>query len=840
MDYVVILQWITINLITIWLSAKADTEACQNGNISVSRASVIPLGSTVTISCSLTPGAGCIGRPNHLKIYQRNYKLLATQKHSSASVSVRVTELGKTAFTCYFSCNPNSEDKTLFCGIYTEVGTSPGQPKNLTCEQLGEQARVGCTWEKGRNSYINTTYLLELQNETDSVSSSFSEYWNSSSFGFLHLPTSLVPASNYTAIVTASNSLGTAVSSSFQLTFIDVVKPHPPSHLLLNFHNSSSTSCTVQWKDDQETQIFRLKYRPESHEFWRMVMVENCRRYDLHDLEPFTNYEFQISGKFHITKGKWSQWSSSVLRQSPEAVPVGELDVWYLLHPVDSETRIVTLLWKNMSLSEARGKIRHYKITVQKLDQVQWNITTQTWFVKTIDKTACKITVSAYNARGNSPPTTISIAQEDVSGLPSPHNAWAVAMDNGSIFITWDPPGKLLDLVKAYVVEWAELPDKDRHNLNWVKVPASMQSTLLTGNIKPNWCYSICVYALSEKGAGVASCTRGYTKQAAPLSGPQISWQQRKENSVLVSWEDIPANQQMGCIISYKLYLKKRNSETVPKVFEIQSETFTKPYILERISTGIVYGMWMTGSNAAGESPRGNKEFIFLNVGNVSRWYMNIILAVILSCTSFGCIYFVQPIRQRLLSLFTTNVKIPDPANCTWAREYMSVKDKRRLPSEQFLNDSGIFEEPETMDIEEVAGCNEQLTFTYTGTFCNGECNTNMHFQTPEGNCQPQDLNTTTVDGFIYKHQVPCLYKNLVSELITLQTMSQQDIEPADTSVVNYLPINMLSTSINTTDDGCESQAELCSLMTFLPPLFSYDGKLTLDAVKIDCSSFTE
>ncbi|XP_030062042.1 interleukin-12 receptor subunit beta-2 [Microcaecilia unicolor] len=842
MDYAVrVLHWITINLITIWFSAKADTEACEGGNVSVSNASVIPLGSTITISCSLTPGKGCKEGPNHLKIYQRNDKLLVMQKNSSTSVSIQVKELGKTTFTCYLNCISNSEHKKLICGIYPEVGTSPDQPKNLICVQHGELEHVMCTWDKGRNSYINTTYLLELQNETDSFSSTFSGYWNNLSSGSLLLPTSLVPASNYTALVTASNSLGTAVSLPFLLTFLDVVKPHPPSHLFVDFCNSSSTNCTVQWKDEQRTQIFRLRYRPESHDSWHVVKVENSRRYDLHNLEPFTKYEFQISGKFHIAKGKWSNWSSSVLKQSPEAVPVGELDVWYLLHPVDNETRTITLLWKNMSLSEARGSILHYKVTFQKPDQVQWNITTQTWFVKTIDKTACKITVAAYNARGNSPPTAISIAQEDISGLPSPRNARAVARDNDSIFFTWDPPSKLLDQVTVYVVEWAELSNKDQHNLNWVKIPASMRSTLIAGNIKPYLCHSVCVYALSEKGAGVASCTRGYARQAAPLSGPQISWQQRKDNSVLVSWEDITANQQMGCIISYKLYLQEQNSNSAPKVFEIPSETFRKPYILERIPAGVVCSMWMTGSTEAGESPRGNKEFIFLNIGNVSRWYMNIILAVILFCISFTCVCFVQPIRQRLLSLFTTNVKIPDPANCTWAREYMSVEDKRRLHSEQFLSDSSTFEEPETIEIEEVFSDKEHLTITYTLTFCSSECNTNVHLQTPEGNCRPQELNTSAVDGFLYKHQVPCLYKSLVSEeLITHQTISKEGVQPADITTMNYLPINMLSTSINTTEESCESESELCSLMTFLPPLFSYEGKLTLDAVKIDCNSFTE
>ncbi|XP_029474286.1 interleukin-12 receptor subunit beta-2 isoform X2 [Rhinatrema bivittatum] len=844
MECAVRLHWIAINLTMIWILAKAEV-VCKRGNVSVSHASLIPLGSTITVSCSLLPGEGCRKHPSHLKIYQRNENLLLMQKHNQTSVSLEIKDVGKSTFTCYLNCNPNSEDKILICGIYIEVGTPPDQPKNLACDQPGGQAHIVCTWDKGRNSYIKTTYLLELKNETDSFSSTFSGYWNNLSSGSLPLPASMVPASNYTALVTASNSLGTAVSAPLPVTFFDVVKPQPPSRLSVEFCSVLSTSCSVRWEDEEDARCFHLRYRPADQDSWSVVLVGNTRRHDLYDLEPFTNYEFQISSKFHITKGIWSAWSSSHFKQSPEAVPVGELDIWYVLDNVDSNTRTITLLWKNMSSSEARGKILHYKVTFenpnQKSSWVWSNFTTQTWFVKTIDRAVCKITVSAYNARGNSPPVAVSIAGEHVPGLPSPRNAQAAAMGNGSLSITWDPPNKVLDPVTAYVVEWAELPKKARHNLNWIKVPKNKRSALIAGNIKPHWCYYICVYALSEKGAGMASCTRGFTRQAAPLSGPQISWQQRKENSVSISWEEIPANQQMGCIINYKLYLQKQNSDSVPKVFEIHGETFTQPYVVESIPAGIPCNIWMTGSTEEGESPRGNEKLIFLNVGSVFQWYVNIILAAAFSFTGFACIYFVQPARQRFFSLFTTHMKIPDPAHSTWAREYKSMKDKMRLHSEQFLNDSSTLEEHETMEIEEVFGDQEPLTFEYMATLGSDERKAKVSLQTPEGKCQPRELSTTADDGFIYRHQIPCLYRTLVSEqLLGLQTVLEPGIQPAEAAAIDYLPTNIISSSINTTEDSSESKSEFCSITSFLPPLFTYGGKLTLDAVKIDCSSYTE
>lgn len=35
-------------------------------------------------------------------------------------------------------------------------------------------------------------------------------------------------------------------------------------------------------------------------------------------LKPFTEYEFQISSKLHLSKGSWSNWSEPLRTQTPE------------------------------------------------------------------------------------------------------------------------------------------------------------------------------------------------------------------------------------------------------------------------------------------------------------------------------------------------------------------------------------------------------------------------------------------------------------------------------------------------------------------------------------------
>uniref|UniRef100_A0A8D0HF22 Fibronectin type-III domain-containing protein n=1 Tax=Sphenodon punctatus TaxID=8508 RepID=A0A8D0HF22_SPHPU len=97
-------------------------------------------------------------------------------------------------------------------------------------------------------------------------------------------------------------------------------------------------------------------------------MVENisARRYDLHHLKPDTEYEVQVSCKFHSSSGIWSDWSVPFIT---EAVPGGPLDVWYLTQDTDSQTQNITLFWKPSSPLEGRTEILHYRVTFHKLNQ---------------------------------------------------------------------------------------------------------------------------------------------------------------------------------------------------------------------------------------------------------------------------------------------------------------------------------------------------------------------------------------------------------------------------------------------------------------------------------------
>ncbi|NXP52366.1 I12R2 protein, partial [Heliornis fulica] len=74
------------------------------------------------------------------------------------STEFPVRAYGKHMFTCKIVCDYR---KKLVCGIDVEAGRPPDEPRNVSCIQHGMDGQPTCTWEKGRLTHINTTYLIQ-------------------------------------------------------------------------------------------------------------------------------------------------------------------------------------------------------------------------------------------------------------------------------------------------------------------------------------------------------------------------------------------------------------------------------------------------------------------------------------------------------------------------------------------------------------------------------------------------------------------------------------------------------------------------------------------------------
>uniref|UniRef100_A0A2K6QN61 Interleukin-12 receptor subunit beta-2 n=1 Tax=Rhinopithecus roxellana TaxID=61622 RepID=A0A2K6QN61_RHIRO len=473
--------------IIMWLLIKAKIDECKRGDVTVKPSRVILLGSTVNISCSLKPRQGCLpySSRNKLILYKFDRKI---NFHHGHSLNAQVTglPLGTTLFVCKLACIKS--DEIQICGAEILVGVAPEQPQNLSCIQKGEQGTVACTWERGQDTHLYTEYTLQLSGPKNLTwqKQCKDHYCDYLDFGINLTPES--PESNFTAKVTAVNSLGSSSSFPSTFTFLDIVRPLPPWDIRIKFQKTSSVSrCTLYWRDEGLVLLNRLRYRPSNSRHWNMVNVTEAKgRHDLLDLKPFTEYEFQISSKLHLYKGSWSDWSETLRAQTPEEEPTGMLDVWYMKRHIDYSRQRISLFWKNLSVSEARGKILHYQVTLQELTGgkvMTQNITGHTSWTTVISRTGnWAVAVSAANSKGSSLPTRINIMNLCEAGLLAPRQVSANSESMGNILVTWQPPRKDLSAVQEYVVEWRQLHpgDDTQIPLNWLRSPPYNVSALIS------------------------------------------------------------------------------------------------------------------------------------------------------------------------------------------------------------------------------------------------------------------------------------------------------------------------------------------------------------------------
>ncbi|XP_059709528.1 interleukin-12 receptor subunit beta-2 [Haemorhous mexicanus] len=782
-------------------ATRGTTEVCDKGTMRASPCCAIPGGTNVTLSCQLAaPQGRC-----WTGIFFNSSEQIRAQG-DSVSNTFLVTALGRHSFTCKLICGDRTR---LICGIDIQCGNPPDEPRNVSCIQKGTRGHPTCTWHKGRLTYLHTAYGIELSNGTHAFS--FPEETPSQVFGSGAL-SKLDFDSNYTVVVSASNQLGNASSQPLTFMLIDIVKPHPPD-FWVEFDDSSATSCSIVWPHEAQARHCRLRYRPLGRHSWSTVESFSREKYHLQGLEPDTAHEFQVSCRLLPGRGLWSDWSSSQ-GSTPAAVPTGTLDVWYRQQELDSGHQNLSLFWKALSRSEAGGRILGYTVTLESLEQgklpAQSHRTTQTSFSRVTPRAGHRVTVTAHSPRGSSAPAAV-LTHLGSPDLPPPQRVCAVGLGNSSILVSWSPPAGATLPVGGYLVEWAE-PWREprlqpRHS--WVKLPPSHLSTVIAEHIRDNICYQIHVSALYQDRAGQAASVRGNSTAQAPSAGPQMfttPW----ASGVLVSWEEIPAPQQRGCITGYHIYLHRKDGQGQPEVHAVPAGKAPRSLHLPHLEPGEHHELWMTAATAAGEGPRGNSDSVCLE--SAGGW-----VTLALVCSFFilsACLCSVPPARrvfQGLLSLLLPQWQskaIPDPANATWAKSLAAAKAELSAPSSPFL--PGAFEEPETSPVEESPA----------------------HPEPPKAGDKPvvgsagsRGHGDWAAESSAEEQQLPELYQRLVVEAM----------EPPE-PVAEYIS----NPGTLAPEPAPEPEPSPLSVFptAFLPPALCCQGNLTLDRVKLSGSSF--
>uniref|UniRef100_A0A3Q2NNF6 Interleukin 12 receptor, beta 2a n=1 Tax=Fundulus heteroclitus TaxID=8078 RepID=A0A3Q2NNF6_FUNHE len=329
----------------------------------------------------------------------------------------------------------------------------------------------------------------------------------------------------------------------------------------------------------------------------------------------------------------------------------------------------------------------------------------------------------------------------------------------------------------------------------------------------PPTCYEGAVYVFyNESSVSKTSFQRIATLEAAPEIGPLV--QEKVEgNKVTVEWKDLPRAQRRGCITRFTIYLE--NSKGEQKNFAQASK---RAFEIEGLPPDL-YSLCMSASTSKGEGPAGQKikfyiegEHLFIGPQH-HRTLPN----------SGREVLFHLQYLLHLLEIFRCLMPdvVPDPANSKWAKECTKEKGKMHL---QLPSHNSSFSDPEEetilVDVEELCR--------------------HIGDSSAPGDSLLRVSSKPTVDqetelAFVLYPPITTYIKSFSHD----SDSSDQTQESEETNV-DYISSHEQENLQNCDQEDEEEFPEMHffpSLSIFMEPA-GFGGKLTLDAVKIDCSDF--
>ncbi|XP_028326592.1 interleukin-6 receptor subunit alpha [Gouania willdenowi] len=134
--------------------------------------------------------------------------------------------------------------------------------------------------------------------------------------------------SPYMAFLCVTTFTGNAISDLLHFTPLDILKPDPPSNVLVLPEEGQPTAIKVRWnlptswKQDSHYELeYEIKYRPliSSPEYEQTTTIKGWRRHIIVDAIPGVEYVIHLRAKDEYD-GLWSEWSSPVYGKSWTAI----------------------------------------------------------------------------------------------------------------------------------------------------------------------------------------------------------------------------------------------------------------------------------------------------------------------------------------------------------------------------------------------------------------------------------------------------------------------------------------------------------------------------------------
>ncbi|XP_067237598.1 interleukin 12 receptor, beta 2a, like isoform X2 [Chanodichthys erythropterus] len=539
----------------------------------------------------------------------------------------------------------------LYMWICSQDPPSPPSPPICTIGDLEDFEDILCSWTKSNELMIPTIYTLHWQNVYGDVYSKESDKENA-----VITRDKYSKITDITAWVTAKNVLGSAESEESVFNTGHIFRPEPPNNITHTF-----MPLVIDWNMHCESvgpldKSCQVQYSAHTtHHPLDWIQEDDFQStFPLEDSQPFTQYSFRVRCHCGYEEKVMSEWSSVYSLRTPPAAPVGKLDVWSDCAP-NSDNSPCNIYWKEMPLSQARGEISSYIVTLKlkngtEIKQVtrqrrdtgsqhhhEQNCMHLRQF--TLKMGVMGVFVSANTSMGTSDPTFMPFP---VRGQTAPEVNLSVIGENQTLQVSWHVHPQFSESILEYVVQYVSVVPY-HPCLNWVRANRTQSSVTITGDFRNYTAYNVSLFAVFTNHSTFLKSAIAYTLQGIPPEVPQFHVKITSHSSVILTWSPIPVHESKGFILHYLVGIDETGSNISTDKTSMQ---------LSDLQPSQQYQAWVSAVSAAGEGKRSITTF---STTNENRFVTSALLAVFIPLMFVLTFIF-------LLSRYCSQ-KIPDPLN---------------------------------------------------------------------------------------------------------------------------------------------------------------------------------
>uniref|UniRef100_G3PP97 Fibronectin type-III domain-containing protein n=1 Tax=Gasterosteus aculeatus aculeatus TaxID=481459 RepID=G3PP97_GASAC len=313
----------------------------------------------------------------------------------------------------------------------------------------------------------------------------------------------------------------------------DAAKPSRP---VLSLLRSTEDSVVVSWRGGDG--VCRLRYRVEGAPTWTeapesvAAHEDETLTYTIKDLLVSTTYRAAVACTEE--SGIQSDWSAEVSGRTLDRAPSRPPEVCYRVEKRDSGSLLLHLMWKDLDLRDAGGRILGYRVTYETKQQPRrrvQNVTAVTALL-VVEEGNCSVAVAAFNSAGYGPAARLAIDPRRRS-LPPVRHLWVSSSfpTAKGLLVQWENPSvpPSVPPVTHLAVQWRSGTPPSNIS-RWTAVEPLDTSAVIGGS------YLISVLPVYGQRCGPPQSLPASLQQGALMEAVQLKVVGVTKTSVSVAW----------------------------------------------------------------------------------------------------------------------------------------------------------------------------------------------------------------------------------------------------------------------------------------------------------------